>query len=265
MNVLPLHAGNPNPMTGAGNWTYLVGGPRPVLIDAGVGMPDHLSAIADAAPEGPHRVVVTHAHPDHASGAEAIAERWPDARLEKYPWPGRDARYRVSWVRLADGDRVETGSTSLHVVHTPGHAPDHIALWNPETRTLFTGDLVILGGTVVIPASGGGDLLDYLESLRKIVALKPVRLFPAHGDPIDDPIAIVEQYLEHRQQREQQVLTALDAGRETVEAMVASIYQGLAPALVPMAQESVLAHLRKLEREGRASHASGRWQLIGER
>lgn len=263
MKVLPLNAGNPSPMTGAGNWTYLVGGPAPILIDAGVGLLDHLSAIAAAAPNGPRDVLVTHAHPDHASGAPAIADRWPTAHIAKYPWPERDAQYAVEWRPLLDGDRIDAGDTVLEVVHTPGHAPDHVAVWDAESRTLFTGDLVVLGSTVVIPASGGGDLLDYLESLRKILALAPTRLLPAHGAPIEDPAAIVHQYLEHRLQRERQVLSALEAGRGTIDAMVEEIYRGLLPALVPMAKKSVLAHLLKLEREGRAARANDRWRLVG--
>lgn len=262
MKVVPLHAGNPSPMTGAGNWTYLVDGPRPLLIDAGVGVPAHLQAIANAAPEGPREVIVTHAHPDHASGAVAIGERWPATRFAKISWPERDARYPVAWQPVADGERLDTGDGELEIIHTPGHAPDHIALWDASSRTLFTGDLVVLGSTVVIPASGGGDLLDYLTSLRKILALEPARLLPAHGVPIDDPVAIVQQYLEHRRQRESQVLGALDAGRETIEAMVDDIYRGLQPPLVPMARESVLAHLRKLEREGRVTRSSDRWMPV---
>lgn len=261
--MLPLQAGNPSPMTGAGNWTYLVDGPEPMLIDAGVGAPDHLSAIAGAAPDGPRDVLVTHAHPDHASGAPAIAARWPAARIAKYPWPQRDAPYAVTWRALSNGDRIDTGDTVLEAIHTPGHAPDHVAVWSAESRTLFTGDLVVLGSTVVIPASGGGDLSDYLESLRRILALSPARLLPAHGAPIEDPPAIVHQYLEHRRRRELQVLAALDAGRETIDAIVDEIYRDLLPALVPMAKESVLAHLLKLAREDRAARVNERWRLVG--
>jgi glyoxylase-like metal-dependent hydrolase (beta-lactamase superfamily II) len=261
LKVLPLNAGNPSPMTGAGNWTYLVDGPDPILIDAGVGRPEHLSAIAAAAPRGPRDVLITHVHPDHASGAPAIAARWPAARVAKFPWPERDGQYAVRWRPLSDGDRIDAHDTALEVIHTPGHAPDHVAVWDAESRTLFTGDLVVLGSTVVIPASGGGDLLNYLASLHKILTLAPVRLLPAHGAPIEDPPAIVHEYLEHRRQRELQVLSALDAGLDTIDAMVEAIYRGLLPALVPMAKESVLAHLQKLEREGRVEHANDVWRL----
>jgi glyoxylase-like metal-dependent hydrolase (beta-lactamase superfamily II) len=262
LKALPIHASNPGPMTGAGNWTYLVDGPRPLLVDAGVGRAEHLSAIAAAAAGGPHQVLVTHAHPDHASGSEAIRQRWPGAQFAKHPWPERDRRFDVPWAQVAHGDRVETGDALLEVIHTPGHAPDHVALWHADSRTAFTGDLVVAGSTVVIPASGGGDLLDYLESLRRLLALAPLKLLPAHGSPVEEPEALIGQYLEHRQQREQQVLTALDEGHESVDAMVDTIYRGLTSALVPMARESVLAHLVKLERERRVARVNDRWQLV---
>lgn len=261
MKVLPLHAANPSPMTGAGNWTYLVGERAPVLIDAGAGRPDHLQALAGAVPDGPHQVLVTHAHVDHASGAVALAKRWPGMPMAKYPWPERDAKYPVSWRPLADGDQIDIGDGELEIVHTPGHAPDHVAIWDASCRTLFSGDLVVLGSSVVIPASGGGDLLDYLASLRKVLALAPARLLPAHGPAIDEPPAVIHQYLEHRKKREEQVLAALDEGRATIEAMVEQIYRELAPPLVPMARESVLAHLRKLEREGRVERSGRAWRL----
>lgn len=248
-------------MTGAGNWTYLLGETRPVLIDAGVGHAAHLAALADARPAGPREVLVTHAHPDHASGARTLAGRWPGTRLAKMPWPERDHLYGGPWRPLQDGEQIDVDGDRLEVVHTPGHAPDHVAFWHPDSRTLFSGDLLVLGSTVVIPASAGGDLLDYLASLRRVLALAPHRVLPAHGPPIDDPPKIVQQYLEHREQREAQVLMGLDAGSRTIDAMVAGIYRGLQPALLPMAKESVLAHLIKLERESRVVRTGDGWRL----
>ena len=182
--------------------------------------------------------------------------------MSKFPWPERDSTYRVAWQPLTDGDRIDAGDTELEVIHTPGHAPDHVAVWDAASRTLFTGDLVVFGSTVVIPASAGGDLLDYLQSLRRVLALAPARLLPAHGPAIDDPPALINQYLEHRQQRELQVLAALDEGRHTIDAMVEQIYRGLLPALVPMARESVLAHLMKLEREHRVVRLDDGWRPL---
>jgi glyoxylase-like metal-dependent hydrolase (beta-lactamase superfamily II) len=252
-----LHAANPGPMTGEGNWTYLVGDRQPVLIDAGVGHLPHLDAIAEAAPRGPSLVVVTHGHSDHVSGAPAIQARWPEAHFKKYPWPIRDPQ--VGWTWLEDGSIVDTDEGPLTVLHTPGHAPDHVTLWHADSRTLFVGDMLVQGSTVVIPASHGGSLAVYLRSLQRLLQLNPVRALPSHGPVIDDPAALIHRYIEHRAQREAQVLAAIAVGGSTVEAIAARIYPALVEALVPMARESVLAHLQKLVDEGRVRRDGERW------
>ncbi len=254
-----LHAANPGPMTGEGNWTYFFPGRHPLLIDAGTGEPAHVEAIGRVAPGGPGHVVVTHAHSDHIAGAAALAARWPGTRFSKYPWPDRDSRYPLDWQALRDGEHVNAGDGVLDVVHTPGHAPDHVALWDGSSRTLYSGDLIVPGTTVVILASHGGSLTQYLSSLRRVLLLEPTRLMPAHGGPVGDPAKLIRQYLDHRYEREGQVLSALANGDRTVDAIVARIYAGLTDALVPMARESVLAHLVKLEDEGRAARAGGEW------
>ena len=258
MKPVLLHAANPGPFTGDGNWTYLIPGPRPLLIDAGVAEASHLDAIAAAVPDRAFDLLVTHAHSDHINGAPAIHERWPSARLSKHPWPIRDKG--LPWVHLADGDRVATGEGDLVVLHTPGHAPDHLSLWHEPSRSLFVGDMMQLGTTVFIPASHEGSLVDYLRSLERMRALKPARAYPAHGPVIEDPLALIDYYVEHRAQRENQVLAALAAKLTTVEEMTTTIYPALADALVPMARESVLAHLVKLESEGRAVRNGGQWR-----
>lgn len=255
-----LHALNPGPMTGRGNWTYLIGGAQPVLIDAGVGQASHLEAIAKAAPHGPAHVVVTHAHSDHITGAPAIHQRWPAAMLSKHPWPVRDSP--LPWTRLDDGAIVRTDEGDLTVLHTPGHAPDHLTLWHPDSRTLFVGDMLVQDSTVVIPASHGGSLAEYLQSLQRMLTLNPARALPAHGPVIEDPAALIHHYVEHRAQREEQVLAALTAGASTVEAITAKIYPSISSDLLEMARESMLAHLMKLEAEGRASDDGTRWAIV---
>jgi glyoxylase-like metal-dependent hydrolase (beta-lactamase superfamily II) len=252
-----LHAGNPGPFTGEGNWTYLIPGERPVLIDAGVGNPPHLEAIAAASPKGLADIIVTHAHSDHSAGVPALLARWPSARLWKMPWPARDGE--GPWQPLADGGTVTTGAGPLAVLHTPGHSPDHIALWHADSRTLFVGDLLVLGSTVFIPASDGGSLAAYLASLERLRQLSPLRAWPAHGPVIENPVALIDEYLAHRRQREEQVMESLASGAVTVDAIAARIYPDLKPALVPMARESVLAHLVKLEEEQRAQRDGLLW------
>lgn len=259
--IVPLHAANPGAMTGAGNWTYLLPGRDPVMIDAGVGAAAHLESIEQARREGPGHVLVSHAHGDHIDGAGAIAARWADTAFSKYLLPEPDTRPPVGWRALHDGDLLRAGDAELEVVHTPGHAPDHIAFWHPPSRTLFSGDLVVAGTTVVIPASAGGSLAAYLRSLERVLALNPARLLPAHGPAIEKPAAVIRQYIAHRRQREAQIRSALAGGVRTIEAIVSRIYVGLPAALVPMARESVLAHLVKLEDEGAVRREQEEWTL----
>jgi glyoxylase-like metal-dependent hydrolase (beta-lactamase superfamily II) len=261
---IPLPAHNPGPMTGSGNVTYLIVGrdATATLIDAGQGIDTHLAEVAavlDRHGARLTRVLVTHGHPDHASGARALAAAHPGAAFMKRPWPGQDDRYPVGWMPLADDHAIDAGGTILRVQHTPGHSPDHLAFWHEESRTIFAGDLVMPGGSVMIHASRGGDLGQYLRSLERVRALKPARLLPAHGGPVDDPEHLLAGTIEHRLSRERQVVAALVDGRATAQAIAGCIYDGLAPALMPAACETVRAHLEELRREGRAAEAAGRW------
>jgi glyoxylase-like metal-dependent hydrolase (beta-lactamase superfamily II) len=207
------------------------------------------------------RVLVTHAHADHAAGAPAIAREHPGSRFFKAPWPGEDQKFAVDWEPAPDGAAFDAPGGALVALHTPGHSPDHVAFWHPATRTLFSGDLVVLGGSVMIHASRGGDLGRYLASLENMLALGPARLLPAHGPEITDPGSILRGYLEHRRHRERQVIAALTEGRDTVPSIAESIYDGLDPALIPAAHENVRAHLAKLKSEGRAFEHNTRWTL----
>jgi glyoxylase-like metal-dependent hydrolase (beta-lactamase superfamily II) len=263
MSPIALHAGNPGPMTGAGNWTWLIPGRVPTLIDAGVGMPAHLDAVESALDGAPlAQVLVTHGHSDHASGASAIASRRPEARFLKLPWPGRDERWPVSWVPLADGEVIAVGDTFVTAVHTPGHAPDHLCFWHEATRTLFGGDLAIAGTTVFIPASHDGDLQAYLVSLERVLALDPARIVPAHGPVIEDPATVLRNYLVHRQRREEQILAALRSGDTRPGEVVARVYSKLRDELHARAIETVVAHLKKLEREGVVAHVGEAWSIM---
>lgn len=259
MKPIALHAGNPGPITGDGNWTYVIEGEVPVLIDAGVGNVEHLNAIDAAIGQRRLHLVVTHAHSDHIAGAPAIVARRPGTRLSKMRWAARDRD--LPWEPLNEGDRIATGYGELEVIHTPGHAPDHICLWHEPSRTVFVGDMLVQGSTVVILASHGGSVTQYLQSLAKLLSLDARQALPAHGPVIDDPEALMHSYVKHRTERHSQVYDAVRNGTQTVDDMVARIYKDLAPSLVPMARESVLAHLRKLEEDGDVQRDDERWKL----
>jgi ribonuclease/clavin/mitogillin len=248
-----LRAGNPTPWTGpTGNNTYLLTGATPALIDAGVGHPDHIQSIVQGL-QGRDlaAILITHNHFDHVEGVPSLLERWPAARIwNSTDRPGRDNEL------LAAGDGV------IRAVHTPGHAPDHFCLIDERPGEVYCGDLVRLGGTIAIPATRGGSLVQYLESLRRIRALKPRRLLPAHGPVIEDPMALIDDYLRHRAERERQVLEALAAGCARVEEIVLRIYGEIPAPLARAATETVLAHLIKLRDEGRAADSGGMWRTL---
>lgn len=250
-------------MTGDGNWTWLLPGRTPTLIDAGTGDPRYLRALADALDGiALAQVLVTHGHGDHASGAQAIAALMPSASFAKMLWPARDERWGVDWRPIADGEVINAGDSTLTALHTPGHAPDHLCFWHEPSRSVYGGDLVQKRGTVWIPGTDDGDVAAYMRSLERILALEPARLYPAHGPVIDDPARLIRNYLEHRREREAQVLEALGRGDTSPAAMTARIYRGLSETLVPLARESVTAHLRKLEREGRVRRDREAWHII---
>jgi glyoxylase-like metal-dependent hydrolase (beta-lactamase superfamily II) len=262
-HATPIFAFNPGPITGDGNWTWLVPGRVPTLIDAGTGEDAHLAGVEQALGSGRlNQVLVTHGHVDHASGAPALQQRFGVTRFLKMPWADRDTKWPVQWQRVEDGDVIPAGDDALVAIHTPGHAPDHLCFWHDASRTVFCGDLAIKGTTVWIPARLGGNLAAYLASLERILALNPARMLPAHGPVIENPAEVLRSYIEHRLEREAQVVAALRAGDTSAEAIVARVYRGLEGARLPLAQESVMAHLLKLQEEGRARMQQDAWTMI---
>jgi glyoxylase-like metal-dependent hydrolase (beta-lactamase superfamily II) len=243
-----LSARNPGPLTGPGNNTWLLDGDEPTLIDAGTGAPEHLSSIAaHLGDRRLTRVLVTHGHPDHASGITALRSRWP--ALEAWKWP---ASGEADWHVLHDGQTLRAADRFLQVVHTPGHAPDHVCFWDARSRDLFGGDMMIQDTTVMIPAGHGGSLRDYLHSLERIAALRPRRVFPGHGSIIDRPADLIAEYQEHRRLRERQVRECLAAGLSDVDAIVSKLYPNISQSVRPAARLTIQAHLQKLQEEGHA-------------
>lgn len=234
-----LNAGNPGTWTGPGNTTYLLDGRCPTLIDAGVGHADHVQAIAQAlGGRALRRVLLTHGHPDHASGVPALQQRWPD--LEVLSW-------QAPW---SDGDRVLAGDVELHVIYTPGHAADHVCFWDPASRGLFCGDMMTATTTILVPpASRGGSLRAYLASLRRMAALEPVVAWPAHGPVIEHPVARIEEYLRHRAQRRAEVEACLADGVTDLDAIVGRVYAETPQALWPAARLTVESLLEMLAEE----------------
>ena len=243
---------NPGTMTGPGTNTYLVGRRDPILIDTGAGVPDYVPLLerylAERGWTQPSRVILTHRHRDHLGGVDQLRARFRGLAVAKMIH--RDAGLPAPIDDLRDGATITGDGVTLIAVHTPGHASDHLCFYLGEERALFTGDVVLGGSTTVIP-SDDGDLLDYMASLRRLLALDVRRIYPAHGPVIEDGPARIREYVEHRLMRERQILEAVGDGLHTIPAMVARIYADVAPPLHAAAAMSVESHLRKLAREGR--------------
>ena len=245
---------NPGLMTGPGTNTYLVGRRDPILIDTGAGVPDYVPLLERYLGERgfrqPSRVLLTHRHRDHLGGVEQLRERFRGLRVSKMRH--RDAGLPEPIEDLRDGETVHGEGVTLVPVYTPGHASDHLCYYLVEERALFTGDVVLGGSTTVIPADDG-DLLDYLASLRRLLALDVQRIYPAHGPVIEDGPGRIREYIDHRLLRERQILDALADNVETIPDLVKRIYVDVSPALHPVAALSVESHLKKLARENRVT------------
>ncbi len=256
-----LLAHNPSPFTFKGTGVAVIGEGEVAVIDPGPDDPTHLAALKESLRhETVTHILVTHTHRDHSPAARALKD-WTGAKTYGFgPHPrvrepsvaveeGGDQNF-VPDVLLRDGDVIEAGGAVFECVHTPGHLPNHLCFALREEQALFSGDHV-MGWSTSVVAPPDGDMADYLASLRKLLARDDRIYWPTHGGPIENPKPFVQAYLDHRLEREAQILDALKAGDVTIPAMVGRIYTGLDPRLKPAASLTVLAHLIQFVREGR--------------
>jgi glyoxylase-like metal-dependent hydrolase (beta-lactamase superfamily II) len=248
--VRRILAPNPGMMTGPGTNTYLVGVDEIAVIDPGPDDPGHIDAILGCGGDRIRWVLCTHTHIDHWPAAVAVAAR---TGAEILAFDSRDG-LEVSR-SLTDGDTVDATEFRLRAVHTPGHASNHLCYLLEEERLLFTGDHLMEGSTVVI-SPPDGDMATYLDSLRKLLTLRPPlrTLAPAHGHLLTDPAKAVNWFVDHRLEREAKVAEVLAAapGPVTVDALVPLVYDDVDEERYKVARRSLWAHLRKLAADGRA-------------
>jgi glyoxylase-like metal-dependent hydrolase (beta-lactamase superfamily II) len=219
--VVRVRASNPSPLTLDGTNTYVVDGRW--IVDPGPADEAHLAAVREAATEGIEGVVLTHSHLDHAEGAEGL-----DAPV----------------VLPDDGDEVGP----FRALATPGHSPDSVCLL--LGRTCFTGDTVLGAGSVFI-SPDEGSLSVYLDSLRRLRGLDLDVICPGHGPYVWNPRAKLDEYIEHRLDRERRLLAALDDGLRTQDELLDAAWSDAPVLLRPAAALTLRAHLDKLAEEGR--------------
>ena len=254
---------NPGAMTGLGTNSYLIGTHSLSLLDPGpkdaLQFDSFMTAIGAARLD---YIFVTHTHKDHSPGAARLQQA-TGAELVGLPAPdvsGHDRSFRPAraW---RHGDLIDTEEYSVRLIHSPGHVSNHICFLLQDEQMLFTGDHVLQGTTsVILPPDG--DMAAYLESLHPLQTLSLRYLAPGHGDIMDDPEAELANLIAHRLRREQKIIDCLGKlGACHLDTLVRSVYDDVAADLIVWAKKTLLAHLIKLQREGRAVLHDDNWQL----
>ncbi|MCH4267067.1 MAG: MBL fold metallo-hydrolase [Brevundimonas sp.] len=275
-------ADNPGPFTFTGTGVYIIGRDRPgaevAVIDPGPMDEAHLSALIRAI-EGRtvSHILVTHTHRDHAPLARPLAEAVGGAPILAARPPDRtvhasgaldeddDADFQPD-VILVGGERIEGDGWTLEALATPGHASNHMAFVLREENALFSGDH-IMGWSTTVVAPPDGDMADYMKSLDAVLARGFSTIWPTHGPAITQVAPFLKAYRAHRLEREAQIMARLASGDRRVADMVPALYAGVDQGLWPAASLSVLAHLIKLEKEGRVRPSPGAelaatWRLV---
>lgn len=255
---------NPGKMTLQGTNTYLLGnGKRRILLDTGdEGVPEYIQNLKKVLQEEDvsiEHIIITHWHHDHIGGVkEVLKQTGSDVSVWKFPRSDGEEEEGIPLKFLKDGDEFTAGDTVFKVCHTPGHTTDHIILIAPATGHMFSGDNVLGEGTAVF-----ADLYEYMKSLKRMVDLKPSIIFPGHGPVVEDPVQKISYYINHRNSREEQILSVLQKNPlKSLSAIdiVKIIYVDVDENLHFAASVNVTQHLEKLLKEGKVISSDGLWQ-----
>jgi glyoxylase-like metal-dependent hydrolase (beta-lactamase superfamily II) len=270
-------ANNPGPFTFKGTGVYVVGTHDVAVIDPGPLIDEHVAALKRAlAGKRVSHILVTHTHIDHSPAAEPLKE-WSGAKTYAFGphgsghhddgprmEEGGDQAFMPD-VRLRDGEIVEGNGFTIEAVHTPGHTSNHLCFALREEKALFTGDHV-MGWSTTVVTPPDGNMREYMASVRKLQGRDDKILYPTHGAPVTAPKPFLQAYVDHRLEREAQILACLKDGIDRIPAMVERMYVDVDKRLHPAAARSVLAHLIQLTEDGRvvaepAATASAKYRL----
>jgi glyoxylase-like metal-dependent hydrolase (beta-lactamase superfamily II) len=258
--VTRIVAPNGGVMTGAGTNTYLVGTTELIVIDPGPDDESHIQAILTAAAGRIRWILCTHTHSDHAPGAARLhALTGAPVGAMVAPRTDHDFQLQVDRV-LADGDSIQCAEVAVRVIHTPGHASNHLCFLLMGNRMLFTGDHIMQGSTVVIWPPDG-NMRAYVGSLRHLLGIDIQVLAPGHGHLIEQPRDELNRLIQHRLRREDKVRQAVlraEAG-VTVEMLLPSAYDDVSKSMYKWAALSLRAHLDKLVEDGELRRSEGRY------
>ncbi len=250
--IARIVATNPGPMTYHGTNTYVIEGEDgATVLDPGPDDHAHVQAILRATGGRVARILLSHTHRDHLGALPAlrVATGAPACGFRHSQEPGFTAD-----IMLDDGDAVG----DWMALHTPGHAADHLCFARDD-GVILTADHVMTWSTSVV-SPPAGDMGAYFTQLRRLLARDDRLLLPGHGPPLADPCRYLRFLLAHREQREAAVLAAIAAEPHTPAALVDIIYAAVNPRLRAAAERNVLAHLLKLQDEGRAQTQDQSWR-----